>query len=84
MAKSSLTQGIDAVGATELLNLIENRTYEEIAVGDSAILVRTLRPEDIQMFAIMSGDINPTHVDPEYARSSDFREIGRAACRERV
>jgi phosphate acetyltransferase len=54
---------------------IENRTYEEIAVGDTATLIRTLRPEDIQMFAIMSGDINPAHVDPEYARSSMFREV---------
>ncbi|MBI5783949.1 MAG: bifunctional enoyl-CoA hydratase/phosphate acetyltransferase [Rhodocyclales bacterium] len=54
---------------------IENRTYDEIAIGDSARLVRTLRPEDIQMFAIMSGDFNPTHVDPEYARSSAFREV---------
>ncbi|TPW09054.1 MAG: phosphate acetyltransferase, partial [Acidimicrobiaceae bacterium] len=41
----------------------------------SASLTRTMRPEDIQMFAIMSGDINPTHVDPEYARSSMFREV---------
>ena len=48
---------------------IENRTYDEIAVGETATLVRTLRPEDIQMFAIMSGDINPAHVDPEYANS---------------
>ena len=56
-------------------NFIENRTYDEIAVGDTATLVRTLRPEDIQMFAIMSGDINPAHVDPEYARSSMFREV---------
>jgi phosphate acetyltransferase len=63
------------MGGTELLEFIENRTYSEIAVGDSAILVRTLRPEDIQMFAIMSGDFNPTHVDPEYARSSQFREV---------
>ena len=54
---------------------IENRTFEEIAPGDRASLVRTLRPEDIQMFAIMSGDMNPTHVDPEYARSSAFREV---------
>jgi phosphate acetyltransferase len=54
---------------------IENRTYDEIAIGDSATLVRTLRQEDIQLFAIMSGDINPTHVDPEYARSSQFREV---------
>jgi len=54
---------------------IENRTYAEIKIGDSARLTRTLRPEDIQLFAIMSGDVNPTHVDPEYARSSSFREV---------
>ncbi|HZV55088.1 MAG TPA: bifunctional enoyl-CoA hydratase/phosphate acetyltransferase [Rhodocyclaceae bacterium] len=63
------------MSATETIEVIENRTYAEIAVGDSAVLVRTLRPEDIQMFAIMSGDFNPTHVDPEYARSSQFREV---------
>jgi phosphate acetyltransferase len=54
---------------------IENRTYDEIAVGDSATLTRTLRPEDIQLFAIMSGDVNPAHVDPEYAHSSMFHEV---------
>jgi phosphate acetyltransferase len=54
---------------------IENRTYDEIKVGDAATLVRTLRPDDIQMFAVISGDLNPTHVDPEYARSSSFREV---------
>jgi phosphate acetyltransferase len=59
----------------DLIEYIENRTYDEIQVGDVATLVRTLRPEDIQMFAIISGDMNPTHVDPEYARSSQFREV---------
>jgi phosphate acetyltransferase len=59
----------------DTIEYIENRTYDEIKVGDSASLTRTMRPEDIQMFAIMSGDINPTHVDPEYARSSMFREV---------
>jgi phosphate acetyltransferase len=54
---------------------IENRTFDEIEVGDSASLVRTLRQEDIQMYAIMSGDINPSHVDPEYAHSSMLREV---------
>jgi phosphate acetyltransferase len=57
------------------LDYIENRTFEEIAVGDCARLTRTLRPEDIQLFAIMSGDVNPAHVDPEYARSSLFHEV---------
>src|SRR5919204_5441137 len=54
---------------------IENRTYNQIAVGDSANLTRTLRPEDIQLFAVMSGDVNPAHVDPEYAHSSMFHEV---------
>ena len=54
---------------------IQNRTFDEIQVGDFAQLVRTLRPEDIHLFAAMSGDVNPTHVDLEYARSSQFREV---------
>lgn len=54
---------------------IENRTFDEIQVGDHAQMIRTLRPEDIHLFAIMSGDVNPTHVDAEFARSGQFREI---------
>jgi len=54
---------------------IENRTFAEIRVGDHAQLVRTLRPDDIHLFAVMSGDVNPTHVDLEYARSGQFREV---------
>jgi phosphate acetyltransferase len=57
------------------MEYIENRTFDEIQVGDSATLARTLQPRDIQLFAIMSGDVNPAHVDPEYARSSLFREV---------
>ena len=59
----------------EAMEYIENRTFDEIQVGDAATLVRTLKPEDIQLFAIMSGDVNPAHVDPEYAKSSMFREV---------
>jgi len=54
---------------------IENRTFDEIEVGDTATLERTLTEQDITIFAVMSGDINPAHVDPEYARSSRFREV---------
>src|ERR687884_429548 len=57
------------------VTFIENRTYDEIRVGDSANLTRTLKPEDIQLFAVMSGDVNPAHVDPEYAQSSMFHEV---------
>jgi phosphate acetyltransferase len=64
-----------ALTAPELSEFIENRTYDEIQVGDQSVLTRTLRPEDIQLFAIMSGDVNPAHVDPEYAHSSMFHEV---------
>jgi phosphate acetyltransferase len=57
------------------LEHIENRTFDEIEVGDTATLVRTLTEQDITLFAVMSGDINPAHVDPEYAKSSRFREV---------
>src|SRR3990172_6219779 len=55
---------LPAPAARELSDFIENRTYDEIQVGDKSVLTRTLRPEDIQLFAIMSGDVNPAHVDP--------------------
>jgi len=57
------------------MDFLENRTFEEIKVGDSASLTRTLTEKDIQVFAIMSGDINPAHVDSEYAQSDLFHKI---------
>lgn len=57
------------------LSFLESRTFEEINIGDSSSLVRTLRAEDIQLFAIMSGDINPAIVDREFANSGIFKEV---------
>jgi len=57
------------------MDYIENRTFDEIKVGDSARLVRTLTKDDINIFAAMSGDVNPAHMDEEYARSDQFHKI---------
>ncbi|MFP4080301.1 MAG: bifunctional enoyl-CoA hydratase/phosphate acetyltransferase [Ectothiorhodospira sp.] len=54
---------------------IENRTFDEIQVGDTATLERRLTMDDIKLFAIMSGDVNPAHVDEDFAKSSRFQEI---------
>lgn len=56
-------------------SMIENRTFDEIAVGDHASLVRTLAQRDIELFAAMSGDVNPTHMDPAYARTDLFHRV---------
>src|SRR5262245_53501086 len=57
------------------MEYIENRSFDEMKVGDSASLVRTRTKDDISIFAAMSGDINPAHLDEEYARSDPFHKI---------
>ncbi|WP_374278081.1 bifunctional enoyl-CoA hydratase/phosphate acetyltransferase [Azonexus sp.] len=52
-----------------------NKTYDEIRIGDSATLKRTLKPEDVKLFAVLTGDINPAVVDPQYSQSGMFREV---------
>ena len=57
------------------MNVIENRTFDELKVGEAASLTRTLTYKDIELFAIMSGDVNPAHVDEEFAKSDMFHKI---------
>ncbi len=55
--------------ATPPLNKpLENRPFDEIKVGDQAKLTRRLTRTDVKTFAVLSGDLNPTHVDDRYAR----------------
>lgn len=53
----------------------ENFTYDEITVGQSARLLRTLTLADIQAFAAVSGDTNPAHLDAEYANDTLFHGV---------
>lgn len=57
------------------LDLIENITYDELALGQSQTLLRTLTREDILAFAAVSGDTNPAHLDPEYASHTIFHGV---------
>ena len=52
-----------------------NRTYDEICIGDTASLIRTLMPEDVKLFAVLTGDFNPGLADPTYSESGMFREV---------
>lgn len=58
-----------------MVAFIENRTFDELHPGDSAEITRTLKPQDIELFAVMSGDVNPAHVDEEFARSDMFHKV---------
>ncbi len=52
-----------------------NVTYDEIQLGQTARIVRTLTLEDIQAFAAVSGDTNPAHLDPVYAQATLFHGV---------
>ncbi|SDS51469.1 phosphate butyryltransferase [Bradyrhizobium canariense] len=55
--------------------MIENRIYDEIEVGETAALSRTVTQQDIELFAVVSGDVNPAHMDPAYAETDMFHKI---------
>ena len=44
----------------------------ELRLGDAATLSKTIGEADVVLFAGISGDFNPLHVDAEFARRSGF------------
>lgn len=56
------------------MNLLENYPINELVVGQSAKYSKTLTQEDIVLFAACSGDLNPVHLDKEYAATTVFGE----------
>ncbi len=49
-------------------------SFEDIQVGDSASFSRTWSEKDVLLFAELSGDTNPLHVDEEYAKGTAFKQ----------
>jgi 3-hydroxybutyryl-CoA dehydratase len=46
--------------------------FEELEVGQSAEFTKTISDEDVMLFAKVSGDFNPVHVDEAAAANSQF------------
>jgi len=52
-------------------------TFDELQVGQSASYAKTITETDVYLFAGISGDANPVHINDVYARESIFK--GRVA-----
>lgn len=52
-------------------------TFEEIYVGQSASFTKTITETDVTLFAGISGDLNPMHVNESFAKNTIFK--GRIA-----
>lgn len=50
-------------------------TFDELFVGQSASLTRTLLEDDILAFAALSGDVNPAHLDADFAKKTLFGSV---------
>ena len=53
---------------------VTNTPYETLEVGQTASYSKIVEERDIQLFASMSGDYNPLHLDAEYAKETIFKE----------
>jgi 3-oxoacyl-[acyl-carrier protein] reductase len=51
------------------------RSFEEIQIGDTASLARTITHEDVRRFADLTGDDNPLHVDRAYAETTPYKDV---------
>ncbi len=52
-------------------------TIHDIKIGDSASFSKTVSESDVYMFAGITGDLNPAHIDQCYAEKTMFK--GRIA-----
>ena len=59
------------------MTTLSNYTYDEIAIGQTATYTREVAERDIQLFAKVSGDVNPVHLDEDFAAGTPFK--GRIA-----
>ncbi|QBC43447.1 bifunctional enoyl-CoA hydratase/phosphate acetyltransferase [Iodobacter fluviatilis] len=51
---------------------LQNRCFDEIDIGDYAGVQHTLSMRDIQLFATVAGDFNPTHLEAAFANHAGF------------
>ena len=52
---------------------MRGKTISELKVGDSAEFSKTISEADVYLFAGVSGDLNPAHINEAYARNTFFK-----------
>ncbi|KYQ94127.1 hypothetical protein DLAC_04408 [Tieghemostelium lacteum] len=50
-----------------------NNETKEIKIGEISSLKRTFTADDVKIFAKLTGDNNPIHLDPDYASKTRFK-----------
>jgi phosphotransacetylase/acyl dehydratase len=59
----------------QAVTMLENRVFDEIRIGDTASMTRRVTQQDIELFSLISGDVNPAHLDAEFAKTDFFHHV---------
>jgi 3-hydroxybutyryl-CoA dehydratase len=49
------------------------KSYDELQIGEEASFTKTITETDVYLFAGISGDFNPMHVNEEFAKTTPFK-----------
>jgi 3-hydroxybutyryl-CoA dehydratase len=49
------------------------KTIDQLKAGDTAEFAKTVSEADVYLFAGVTGDLNPAHINEEYARKTFFK-----------
>ena len=51
---------------------MQGKTLQELALGQSAQVSKTISETDVYLFAGITGDLNPAHINQQYAEETRF------------
>lgn len=54
------------------MSTLENRPYDTLKIGDQATFEKTLTERELVLFAAVSGDMNPLHLNDDFAKTTQF------------
>ena len=55
------------------MNIELGKSYEELGIGEEASFSKTITETDVYLFAGISGDFNPLHLNEEYAKQTPYK-----------
>ena len=56
-------------------DFLRNRTFDQLQPGDTASIERLVARDDLDLFAAVSGDVNPAHLDGAFAATNQFGHV---------
>ena len=66
---------VPSPSSDETVNLLRNRTFDEIAIGDTAAIERKLTSEDIRVLALLTGYCGPEQFDSDEGAAAHLESM---------